>query len=855
MSFRQTYYTSCEQGLRGGKGFQISAATEGIEPSILQQIERLGLYVPPVSSPSRPSSEEIERFPVSLLFQHLGDGSAVLAQAKYTGADYSGRFGNYFTHSLISSDPEQDLGREGLLPIELWGALMWSATESPHTGLPPLGHLEAGGVIDPERVAEFLAEGGRMQHLPVFLTAVESALSTGRRVVMVDDSQAVALWIAAASYALPRRLALKLSFNTYVKNPYQTEFLIVGTTSDSDFDFAPHEIEHQFYVFDFAGGRFTPLNEVSVFARMAAASYTADRVHVVAGFSHFVEQVAPDLTLEELDAAFTCHAMLAGFRPPGADDVRVVGWCSRHINQLEAGELLALIGPVIDEGATRDEIVDAYTSLYLTAINDPARTEVRQLIELPYLEWLIRKACGGSSVAILEHTAGRLHVRQSIKGEAAPLLLSWVKEVRQSNDARRLSPLFKIADEIGFFDADDDSLRLVGEEVVGPALTELSAREILERHLAKPGMRSVLGGVGTYLAARVGSPEAFRPLADVLSSEEVYNALVRYAFEQQAITLYFRLVGARIPYVTADPKIRLGAFMECVEGIRRVSSGLPGELVENAYDAVWQSSLPSFDEAVGLLDLLERLQVSGTNIPKRLVQLVAACDLLALEPKQQELINRLDARHPIYKTLGEKQTVIDAYRIPAELELSGDDLPQEVEGSLDFLEKHPELGKELIARAATVIARHLVNVKDSELHSRLLVRAYKRAGGPPFLDAYGGAVVVALQKPSNARAKVTARFIQVWTSVERANAKFIAGAMFEVFLPQAVAEWRSRELDDVDRELGHDLPALERWLSSREIASENGGPGLGERIGKWIGFGRKGTDKGDAGRMKPGRKH
>ncbi len=73
MSFLQAYYTSCERGLRGSKGFQINAATEGLDPSLLQQVERLGLYVPPVEAPSRPTAEEIERFPVSLLYQRLGD--------------------------------------------------------------------------------------------------------------------------------------------------------------------------------------------------------------------------------------------------------------------------------------------------------------------------------------------------------------------------------------------------------------------------------------------------------------------------------------------------------------------------------------------------------------------------------------------------------------------------------------------------------------------------------------------------------------------------------------------------------------------------------------------------------------
>jgi hypothetical protein len=840
MPFRQTYYTSCQQGLRGGKGFQINAATEGIEPSVLQQIERLGLYVPPVSVPSRPTLEEIARFPVSLLFQRLGDGSAVLAQAKYTGADYSGRFGNYFTHSLVCTDPVNDLGKEGLLPVELWGALTWNTSESQTVALPPLSQLEAGGVIDPERVAEFLSEGARLERLPAFLTAVMGALSTGRRIIIVDESHAVALWIAAASYALPRLLALKLTFNTYVKNPYQTEFLIVGTTSDSDFGFASHEIEHQFYVFDFEGGRFTPLNETSAFARLASAVYTPELVHIVAGFDAFIERVAPETGLEELDVAFSCHAKLAGVELPDVDDVRVMGWCARHINRFEVAELRSLLTSITEEGAARAEVVDAYTDLYLAALSDSTRQDIRRLIELPYLEWLIRKACGVSSLAVLEHAAQRLRVEQSIKQEASPLMLSWVKLLRQSGDARRLPVLFAIADKLGFFDSRDDSLQLVGEETVGASLADASARRILEQYINRPGMQSVLYGVGTYLAGQVGSPKVFRPLADLLDHDEVYKTLVGYAFDHQALSLYFRLVGAKIPDAPTHPDQRIIAFTDCIKGIRRISPSLPVELVENAYDAVWQNSLPAFDEAITLLDLLDHLKLNGTHIPERLVALIAACDVLAPEPKQQELLKRLSPTNALYGTLGERhKLIIDAYRIPSGLELSGEQLPHVLQESFGFLERHTELDERFTTRLYLAATKYLVQVKDVELHAKLLVRAYRHGGGPIILDAYEQAILASLEKQSNTRPKVLARLVQVWTVAEQRGAKAVASNLFDETLPAIISKWRTKELENVEAELAGNPPALGRWLLSREEAKGKGVSGVKGFFGKLMGSGRE----------------
>lgn len=843
MPFRQTYYTSCQQGLRGGKGFQINAASDGIDAPLLQQVERLGLYVPPVSAPSRPTSEEIEHFPVALLFQALGDGSAVIAQARYTGADYSGRFGNYFTHSLVSADPARDLGEEGLLPIELWGGPMWTTSESPTTTLPLLARPLTGGVVTPERVAQFLSEGGRAERLPAFLTAVHNALSTGRRIILVEESRAVALWIASASYALPRRLALRLTFSTYVKNPYQSDFLIVGTTADSDFNFAPHEIEHQFYVLDFEGGRFTRLAEVTPFARLAAAAYAEGHPHAVTEFGAFAERVAPDIGVDELDAAFACHARRQGFAVTTDDDLRVFGWCARRIGGFKAEELNALAASVTSRGLADGEILDAYTDLYLASLANPARPGMLRAVELPYLEWLIKAASKEAPLPNLERAAERLRTRSPVPAEVSALMMAWIKQVRQSADAKRLPALFQIADKLGFFDAGDESLGLVGEEVIGPALSAPQVVEVLERYAGRPGVSRIIAGAGGYLAAQVDSPAAFRPLSAALSRPEIYEVLVRYAFEQQALALYFRLVSARLPHVPAHPRQRLDAFIECVAGIRRVSPDVPGALAENAYDAVWQSALPTFEEAVDLLDLLVRLKVDGTNIPKRLVDLVEMCDLTALAGSQRELVGRLSAHGQFYKTLGEKRAIIDAYYIPAELESSGEELPQELQATLAFLEGHPELGADLSARAYSVVAVYLSTLKDQALHAKLLARGFKREGGQPFLHAYGGALVATLKKSSGTRPKVAARLVRIWTTAEQSGAKFVASTMFDEYLPKAIRGWRNGELEMVSGELKDDPPALRRWQIICEATKEQSTPSVKTLLGKLFGFNRGGNGK------------
>ncbi|HYV10715.1 MAG TPA: hypothetical protein VE980_07470 [Pyrinomonadaceae bacterium] len=829
MPFKQTYYTSCQNGLRGGKGFQINAASEGIDASALQEIERLGLYVPPVSASSRPTPEEIQNFPVSLLFQRLNDGAAILAQARYIGFDYSGRYGNYFTHSLISSDPERELKEQGVLPIELWGARSWAMTESATTSLPSLDHLETSGIVDEDSVIEFLRQNGRTEVLPAFLTAVEQALATGRRIVMVDTTQSVAMWICAASYLLPHHLTLKLTFNTYVKNPYVNDFLIVGTTTDSDFSFASHEVNHQFFVFDFEGKRFTPVTDITPFARMAAAAIKLGSGRVINEFSQFVERVAPDLKVEELAPAFSCFLLSTNqpplVRQPDSDLDRVLDtvagntmeWCAGRLSGFDVNTVTATVGSILERCPNSTEILNPYSSLYTSAIQPNTPADIRNTIELPYLEYLIRQATLGVPVPDLNEAAERLRVDLPLKAGSTALMLSWVNRLRQCDDVDRLQALFKMGDKMGFLNAPDDVLSILGEELIGPRLAQPAVTEVVLLYSSRPGMKSIMTGVAAHLETMVGSPSGFRSYATALSHDQIYKALGRYAFEQQSLAFFFRLVGARASDLALTPQSRLDAFEECIEAIKALLRTIPDELVENAFDAVWHNQ-PTLAEGMQLLDLLERYQLNNSSIPRRVADLIQTWSLTDLQPAQQLLLERLGARGPFYQRLGDKQALIDIYRMPAELEISGEYLSEEIRASIQYLKSQRMLGTDLLAQASSVIARYLVQVKEKDIHADLLLEGYRKLNGHAFLEGYLPTLKSVISESSSVRARVAARFIRIANAVAKRGGNMIAAKILDALLLPAGKPWRTKDLEQIMEELADSPSILRDWLIRVEAA-------------------------------------
>jgi GTPase-associated protein 1, N-terminal domain type 2/GTPase-associated protein 1, C-terminal domain/GTPase-associated protein 1, middle domain len=231
MTLYQLHYTSCKNGMSGYSGFQYCAVSPGIPRAVMSEVERYTIYEPPLTLQAT-GTRSPDEFPINLLYAFIGSYDiTIIARVQFTGLDFSNRSGNYFAHSLITGNPDDDL-RE-VLPIELWNAPFWQSRQGDDAELSSLPPPQPSGIITRQRIAGFLAtEGGTCEQIAVLLTAVEAAMDGGRQVLLIGpDAENVCKWIAAASYLLGPGIARRLSFSTYSYDPRRCSTHIVGTIS------------------------------------------------------------------------------------------------------------------------------------------------------------------------------------------------------------------------------------------------------------------------------------------------------------------------------------------------------------------------------------------------------------------------------------------------------------------------------------------------------------------------------------------------------------------------------------------------------------------------------------------------
>lgn len=227
----QLHYTSCEDGLGGIQGFQVSAMTPGAPRPLAELAVRSSVYEVGPAFVGRSTDRDLGGFPVA--FGHVASGrAAAVFQSRYAGVDFAGRPGNYFTHALLFDDAERDLG--DVLPIDLWGSPTWAHGRVDATALPALQSLAPGDATNPATTRRFLGRRNATAALERVLGATQRALVSGRGrlVLVVPDDRSAALWIAATCRSLPHPLGLRVSFTTYTARPWESGLLLSCTTPD-----------------------------------------------------------------------------------------------------------------------------------------------------------------------------------------------------------------------------------------------------------------------------------------------------------------------------------------------------------------------------------------------------------------------------------------------------------------------------------------------------------------------------------------------------------------------------------------------------------------------------------------------
>lgn len=251
MAFQQLYYTSCEHGLAGYVGYQFNAVTPEIPPAVLREVEERTVYEPPRWLLAEPALDEPEAYPVALSYgPSEATGAMITTHVVFSGADYSGRPGNYFAHALVTTTPEHDFGP--LLPAELWESPVWRTTPVDRTSLPELSGPLPTGLADRPGAQAFLDTQRADQVLPRLLTAVGQAMTGGPAVLLAGhDVTENAWWIAAVSYFLGEPLARQMTFTTYSHRPGYARYHLIGVLPET----VPADAATAYQLFDLTTGQ------------------------------------------------------------------------------------------------------------------------------------------------------------------------------------------------------------------------------------------------------------------------------------------------------------------------------------------------------------------------------------------------------------------------------------------------------------------------------------------------------------------------------------------------------------------------------------------------------------------------
>ena len=312
----QLYYTSCRKGLTAGSGFQTYSKSEEITKNEQREIEKLGLYAPPLNLPSQPTEEEIRNnFPDSFSFYRLSSGRYCILSSNYVGLDHTNRYGNYFCHALVLNE-----GQFPFYPIELFNSPFFkhnlSSEELNITYKPSplpdirIEDLETTGNINFQAISSFFDEDHRIDTLKKIIDSVLLSKKNNRPLVICDTQDLIPFWFAAVQMAFPIEMAHQLTFTTYTINPeYVPAKLMATFSSGSKFTFSNLQINSQYYVFNIVENQFSPISENSSLSNLIATSYEYSH-ELLEMYHKFFNQFIMHEISWELDDAYHLFQMV-----------------------------------------------------------------------------------------------------------------------------------------------------------------------------------------------------------------------------------------------------------------------------------------------------------------------------------------------------------------------------------------------------------------------------------------------------------------------------------------------------------------------------------------------------------------
>ncbi|WP_329124438.1 GTPase-associated protein 1-related protein [Streptomyces sp. NBC_01465] len=432
MSLAQLHYTSAPPG-PDGSGFRFTAVSPGLPQSLLREAEQLIGYEPPRDAPPRPTDAELADFPQALSHSVLSDGGRLLARTVYTGADYSGRWGNFHAHAVHLPDGAQLPG--GVLPITAWDSSQW-AVRTPEGGVPaPLEKLAPSGLFGVDGLASFAAS--RAAWLAGFFGDLRRLCEdpAAPQIVLVEQRSAdVAQWVALGSAVLPLESARRLTFTTYTRRPQQARQQIIGVLPDDAQSMSGHDHRYRLH---HCAGRAGPVEGTA-----DAWAQTAARVWL--GRAPELFRAAEALSEGPFEAGpLAALALGAGIALPAGSRAAGVGWVPGRIDVLDEEQLERLVATVCAPGEERHAEESAALGRLFAALEGRVPAAVTAPLAALLLTEAVRTA--GAGLSPVRRSALTEGLRQRLAAELGPEIR---EGVAHGTDAVRPLELLRIADTL-----------------------------------------------------------------------------------------------------------------------------------------------------------------------------------------------------------------------------------------------------------------------------------------------------------------------------------------------------------------------------------------------------------------------
>lgn len=312
-NIEQLIYTSCRRGLGDGPGFQTQSISAGLGSRERYELENLPTYKYPRKLGQSAGPAEIERYcPSSLMFKRLPCGGDTITRYIYAGTDYSGRWGNFLSHSLLL--PEK--GSQEFLAIDFVTWPHWHnavSEEPPELSSIPLSSLRLNSHrFAPEQLSTFVrANAERQEQFLKMLAALWQSRKTNRPIFVRDQVETLTTWIACLTKILPSRLGNYFSFSSFV-NTKLADIDIQCTTADSDIEINSEMLNEHAFTFDFVGGNFSQIEVDPDSFYAYAAQMLVSEPRWFDKLNDFCELLDCDLQMEMLPQILLCFRLYNG---------------------------------------------------------------------------------------------------------------------------------------------------------------------------------------------------------------------------------------------------------------------------------------------------------------------------------------------------------------------------------------------------------------------------------------------------------------------------------------------------------------------------------------------------------------